>query len=40
MLTRNEVIANVAACERGPLGQDTVRNIESVYRRYEVQLRN
>ena len=39
MLTRNEVIANVAACEEGPLEADAVRIIEGVYRRYEDRLR-
>jgi hypothetical protein len=39
MLTRDEVVANIAACEAGPLEPDAVRIIEGVYRRYEGQLR-
>lgn len=39
MLTRHEVVANVAACEAGPVEPDAVRIIEGVYRRYEGQLR-
>jgi aryl-alcohol dehydrogenase-like predicted oxidoreductase len=39
MLTRHEVVANVTACEAGPLEPDAVRIIEGVYRRYEGRLR-
>ncbi|TFV80315.1 aldo/keto reductase [Bradyrhizobium frederickii] len=38
MLTRREVLASVAACERGPLGRDVMLSIEGVYRRYEARL--
>jgi aryl-alcohol dehydrogenase-like predicted oxidoreductase len=39
MLTRTEVLASVAACERGPLERDAMRCIEATYRRYEARLR-
>ncbi|WP_298244136.1 aldo/keto reductase [uncultured Bradyrhizobium sp.] len=39
MLTRNEVLASVAACEQGPLGRDVMLSIEGAYRRYEARLR-
>ena len=38
MLTRSEVLASVAACEQGPLGQDVMQSIEGTYRRYEARL--
>lgn len=39
MLSRAEVLENVAACEKGPLERDAMQSIEGVYRHYEARLR-
>ena len=39
MLSRTEVLANIAACEQGPLERDALRSIEKVYRGHETRLR-
>ena len=39
MLSPAEVLANVAACEEGPLDASVIRRIESTYRQYEARLK-
>jgi hypothetical protein len=39
MLSPAEVVANVAACDEGPLDSSVIRCVENVYRRYEARLK-
>ena len=38
MMSPEEVRANVAACEQGPLDPSVIRCIERIYRQYEARL--
>ena len=39
MLSPAEVLANVVACDEGPLNSSEIRCVENVYRRYEARLK-
>ena len=39
MLSPAEVVANVVACDEGPLDSSVIRCVENVYRRYEARLK-